>query len=163
MHGIRNRRFMGFHADVAAGSNLADAGRPVLLLAVKRQPCNPMSPNSAFVTPGFRKGSAFMNGIPRAAPIQVDLEAGSIIVLPDELDVEVCCKSGLLWVAQLDNPNDLAIVAGGSMLIAKGKHSIVNAIEAASLEIHMAAHKHSRLIWKLSRNCHASDIQSHRR
>ncbi|WP_194723816.1 hypothetical protein [Noviherbaspirillum malthae] len=95
-----------------------------------------------------------MNGISHGAPIQVELDAGSIVVLPDELDVEVRCKSGMLWVAQLDNPNDLVIPIGGGMVIAKGKRSIVNAPAAASLEIHMAAPRQYRLTWDFSRRCH---------
>lgn len=95
-----------------------------------------------------------MNGVSCKPPIHIDLDRDSLIVVPDEFEIVVRCKSGALWITQLGNPHDLAIYAGESMVVRKGNDSIINAVTAASVEMYLPYIQQRQLTLDFSLSCY---------
>lgn len=79
------------------------------------------------------------------SPIQIGLAEGSLLTLPDGLEIEVRCESGALWITQLDNPNDIEAKPGDRRLIQNAKASIIIAVEAATLQLFVFSEQQTRI------------------
>jgi hypothetical protein len=106
-------------------------------------------------------GRSFAKGIsPRNVgccepTIHIDLDRDSLIAVPNELELVVRCQSGTLWITQLDNHRDLAIHAGESMAIEKGRDTLIRAVTAASVELDPVGTEQSRLTMDFFQGCYA--------
>ncbi|MBV0882111.1 hypothetical protein KTQ42_22810 [Noviherbaspirillum sp. L7-7A] len=79
------------------------------------------------------------------SPIRIGLAEGSLVTLPDDLEIEVLCESGALWITQLDNPIDIEAKPGDRRLIQNAKASIIIAVEAATLQLFVFSAQQSRI------------------
>jgi hypothetical protein len=79
------------------------------------------------------------------SPIRIGLAEGSLVTLPDDLEIEVLCESGALWITQLDSPNDIEAGPGDRRLIQHAKASIIVAVEAATLTLFVVSERQTRI------------------
>jgi hypothetical protein len=87
--------------------------------------------------------------------IHIDLAPGALIAVPNKLELVVRCQSGVLWITQLDEHRDLALHAGESMAIDKGRDTLIRAVTATSVELDPAGSGQSRLTMDFFQGCYA--------
>jgi hypothetical protein len=85
--------------------------------------------------------------------MHIDLDPGALIAVPNESEMVVRCRSGTLWITQLDNYRDLVVAAGESMAIGKGRDTLIRAVTAASVELDPAGIEHGRLTMDFMQGC----------
>lgn len=89
----------------------------------------------------------------RKLTMYIDLDPNSLIAVPNEAEMVVRCRSGTLWITQLDNYLDLVVGAGESMAIGKGRDTLIRAITAASVELDPAGIGQGRLTMDFMQGC----------
>ena len=80
-----------------------------------------------------------------ASSIRIGLAEGSLVTLPDDVEIEVLCESGALWITQSDNSNDIEARPGDRRVIQKAKTSIITAVEGATLTLSVFSEKQTRI------------------